>query len=79
MVPFIINGESTLLSILGGISKLDYYSQNINSIYTIIMQYQCNFNGVNNINIHMYVVYNICESLYNIYIINIYIILYIYI
>lgn len=52
-IPFIINGESTLLNILGGISKLDYYSQNINSIYTIIMQYQCNFNGVNNINIHM--------------------------
>jgi hypothetical protein len=45
--------KSTILSVLGGIAKQNYYGiQNGTSIY-ITMPYQCNFNGVNNINIYM--------------------------
>lgn len=42
-----INNNSTILLILGGILNQTYTGQTIN------MPYQCNFNGVNNINIYL--------------------------
>jgi len=46
---FYIDGTSTLLSIIGGIVGQTYF--NVGN--TLTFPYQCNFNGVNNINIYM--------------------------
>lgn len=52
--PFIIGPESTLLNILGGINGQMYGSTTQNeNIETVIFPFQCNFNGVNNLNIFM--------------------------
>ena len=50
---FSINGTSTILYILGGVVGTTYNSQTINSVQVINMPYQCNFNGINNINLYM--------------------------
>ena len=50
---FSINGTSTLLYILGGVVGTTYNSQTLNSFQVLTMPYQCNFNGINNINIYM--------------------------
>ena len=46
---FYIDSKSTLLSVIGGIIGQTYFNQG----NKITLPYQCNFNGVNNINIFM--------------------------
>ena len=46
---FFIDSTSTILPIIGGIIGTSYYNQQT----ILTLPYQCNFNGVNNINIYV--------------------------
>jgi hypothetical protein len=48
-----INASSTILPVIGGISKTAYTWETVGNNQVITMPFQCNFNGVNNINIFM--------------------------
>jgi hypothetical protein len=49
----IINKSSTLLPVIGGMSNTTYTWQQIGNNLVVTMPFQCNFNGVNNINLYM--------------------------
>ena len=50
----VINASSTILPVIGGISKTAYTWETVGNNQVITMPFQCNFNGVNNINVFCY-------------------------
>ena len=49
----VINASSTILPVIGGISKTAYTWETVGNNQVVTLPFQCNFNGVNNINIFM--------------------------